>query len=106
MFVLKKKNCVKGDIDTGLCDLCKDNYYLDLSDRKCKSNKDDDEFIFCIIGNENECVNHMGSTYSQDRYQGCSAHSYRSCADRQCARSAYRNVALAIRLHSGHWRMS
>ena len=52
----KEKNCIKGDIDTGLCDLCEDNYYLDLSDRKCKSNKDDDEFIFCIIGNENECV--------------------------------------------------
>ncbi len=51
-----EKNCIKGDIDTGLCSLCKDNFYLDISDRKCKSNENEDEFLYCIISNGNECI--------------------------------------------------
>lgn len=52
----KEKNCIKGDIDTGLCDLCKENYYLDTFDRKCKSNEVEEEFLHCIIANNNECI--------------------------------------------------
>ena len=52
----KEKNCIKGDIHTGICDLCKDNYYLDFYDRKCKSNEYEEEFRFCILVNENECL--------------------------------------------------
>ena len=52
----KEKNCLKGDIDTGLCDLCKENFYLDIYDRKCKSNQYEEEFLHCIIVNNNECI--------------------------------------------------
>ena len=51
-----EKNCAKGDLDTGLCNLCKENFYLDYFDRKCKSNKMKDEYLYCILVNENECI--------------------------------------------------
>ena len=42
-----EKNCYNGDKNNGICNLCIDNYYLDLTDRKCKSNQEDNEFKYC-----------------------------------------------------------
>ena len=41
--------CLVGDSDYGLCKKCIENYYLDLKDSKCKSNKENNEFLNCQI---------------------------------------------------------
>ena len=43
------ENCHETDFETGYCNNCLEGYYLDLRDRKCKSNKDDDNYNFCKI---------------------------------------------------------
>ena len=46
------KNCENADIEIGICSLCKKGYYLDYKDRKCKSNREDNEYKYCIIYNK------------------------------------------------------
>ena len=50
-----EKNCKKADKDTGLCELCNEGFYLDKKDRKCKSNKEDNEYKYCEIYDE-KCI--------------------------------------------------
>ena len=47
-----EENCNNADKDTGLCNSCNSGYYIDNKDKKCKSNKENNEFKFCIIANE------------------------------------------------------
>lgn len=49
-------NCYNADKDTGICDKCQDNYYLDKKDYKCKSNQSYNDFRFCQIVINDECV--------------------------------------------------
>ena len=51
-----EKYCLDADIDTGLCILCEENYYLDVKDYKCKSNKEEKDFIFCQKVFEGMCL--------------------------------------------------
>lgn len=51
-----EKNCYSGDRLNGLCNQCKDNNYIDLNDRKCKSNKDNEDFYFCKKVENNICI--------------------------------------------------
>ncbi len=39
-----EENCYNGDKDLGICIECKDNYYLDFNDGKCKPNQENNEF--------------------------------------------------------------
>ena len=48
----KEKNCELADKDTGLCEKCNEGFYLDMKDRKCKSNKEENEFKYCEIFDE------------------------------------------------------
>ena len=61
-------NCEKGDKDFGICILCKNNYYLDLKDGKCKSNQENNKFKFCQKSNiYGECIQCLdGYILSQD----------------------------------------
>ena len=49
-------NCLNGDKDLGLCMKCKDSFYLDTRDYKCKSNLEDNEFKYCIKVEEDRCL--------------------------------------------------
>ena len=53
-------NCFSGDKDFGICYSCKGEYYLDLKDRKCKSNQENNKYKYCdevdINGNCKGCV--------------------------------------------------
>ena len=42
-----EQNCLTADKDTGECSACVDNYYFDTINKKCKSNQENNEFIFC-----------------------------------------------------------
>ena len=46
------KNCVDADRYTGFCNLCSDYFYLDKKDGKCKSNRENNEFKYCIIAGD------------------------------------------------------
>ena len=52
----KEKNCFNGDADNGLCNVCIDNYYIDLDDRKCKSNQEEDDFTNCRSVRNDACL--------------------------------------------------
>ena len=42
---IKDKNCKIRKKDLYICALCKENYYLEFQDGKCKSNKEDNDFL-------------------------------------------------------------
>ena len=49
-------NCKTGDKKTGFCSWCKDDFYLDIKDNKCKSNLDDKNLKYCKIADGNVCI--------------------------------------------------
>jgi hypothetical protein len=49
-------NCHYGNKALGLCTVCKENYYIDISDGKCRSNTEDNEFKNCQKANK-KCIN-------------------------------------------------
>ena len=73
-------NCHYGNRALGLCTVCKENYYIDINDGKCRSNIEDNEFkncqkanklcINCITGyfidEENMCALTDNCAYSED----------------------------------------
>ena len=64
-------NCKKGDKQTGFCSWCEDDYYLDLQEKKCKSNLDKEEFRFCKIVDNGICTT-CESYYYFDQNNKCS----------------------------------
>ena len=72
-------NCQTGNKDTGICTSCIQNYYIDYSDGKCKSNLEDNEFIYCkeadevckqcidnyFIGKDGKCSNDKNCAFSE-----------------------------------------
>lgn len=49
-------NCFNTDTDTGICNTCESNFYLDTKDYKCKSNQENNEFKYCIRVERDICV--------------------------------------------------
>ena len=43
----KEKSCFSGNKLNGLCNSCLGNNYIDLNDRKCKSNQENNDFKYC-----------------------------------------------------------
>ena len=58
-FCTKTDNCLYGDKDLGICTLCKNGYYIDYNDGKCKSNEENNDFKYCKIADGKciECLN-------------------------------------------------
>ena len=52
------EKCLNSEGDTGECIKCLDRFYLDLKDKKCKSNELEEEHLFCSKFNEIciECI--------------------------------------------------
>ena len=57
-FCTSSQNCQYSNRENGNCQGCISGYYLDLSDNKCKSNLENNEFKHCLVGKEKceECV--------------------------------------------------
>ena len=51
----KEKNCEFGDRNTGICISCKDDFYLNYKDGKCKSNQKNNNFKHCKVA-DNVCI--------------------------------------------------
>lgn len=51
-----EKNCYRASYDFNLCELCMDDYYLEMETRKCKSSEDDDELKYCTKVSNGECI--------------------------------------------------
>ena len=58
----KEMNCYNVEQDTGVCNYCNKNYYIDLKDRKCKSNTEDNELKYCKVFDK-ECSSCEGGYY-------------------------------------------
>ena len=56
-------NCSSGDKDTGLCNSCNTNFYIDKSDRKCRINTEDNELKYCKILENQICTACEGGYY-------------------------------------------
>ena len=57
-FATTEKNCEKGRGDIGVCLSCAKDYVIDLSDGKCKLNKEDNDLKYCETadGKCNKCI--------------------------------------------------
>ena len=53
-----EKNCLYGDRTAGVCISCKENFYIDYRDGKCKPNTEENDFKHCKVANEvcTECI--------------------------------------------------
>ena len=53
-----EENCMIAKRHLGICTFCKDNYYIDYKDGKCKSNIEDNDFKYCRIADGicNKCI--------------------------------------------------
>ena len=94
------ENCHSSDFETGYCNECIEGFYLDLKDRKCKSNKNNEDFKFCkeandfcikcekgyYLGEDNKCST---STNCEESENGiciyCSLYFYLT-KDKRCTR--------------------
>ena len=59
----REKNCRLGNKDLGICYKCESEYYMDFKDGKCKSNKEDDDFKYCINADDGNCIKCIQGTY-------------------------------------------
>ena len=50
------KNCNFAEQETGICNLCNPEYYLDLKDYKCKSNRENNDYKYCQKVVDNKCT--------------------------------------------------
>ena len=63
----EEKHCLNGDLRYGICNSCYGDYYIDLEDRKCKSNKKDNDYKYCKIVENKKCkLCEYGSFPSED----------------------------------------
>ena len=70
-FCSNEENCLNADKDTGICLLCKEHYFLDDKDYKCKSNLDENEYKYCTKLENNLCTK-CGSSYYLGKDNRCS----------------------------------
>ena len=40
-------NCLYGNKHSGICEMCKEKYYIDYKDGKCKPNYEENDFRYC-----------------------------------------------------------
>lgn len=77
-------NCLNGDKDLGLCMKCKDSFYLDTKDYKCKSNIEDNEYKYCTRVEEERCLEcmedyNLGEDYKCSFTKNCSQSELGKC---------------------------
>jgi len=74
-----EENCFRGIKDIGICTLCKDNYFIDFKDGKCKSNQEDNDLKNCRVADE-KCIECQFGFYLSQLDQKC-------CNSKNCLKS-------------------
>ena len=79
----QEKNCLNGDKELGTCTLCTYQYYLDINDGKCKSNREDNDFKYCETADE-ACLTcsfgyHIGKDNKCSNSRHCSESNLGTC---------------------------
>jgi len=86
-----EENCLNADKDTALCNSCMKNFYLDNKDKRCKSNRENNEFKHCLIANEGcrKCEDpyNLGDDLKCIKTEFCSESENEICT--KCARGYY-----------------
>ena len=99
----KEENCKIADKDTGLCNICEKGYYFNYKDKKCGTNKEDNEYKYCEIYNngctkcENgyfisedlKCVNTRGCAESENGKCLKCSDTYYIGLDKNCSRTEH-----------------
>ena len=74
-----EKDCFSGDKDFGICCSCEGDYYLDLKDRKYKSNQENNKYKYCEEVNQNGICKKCVYEYTLGEDNKCTFSQY--CAD-------------------------
>ena len=67
-----EQNCYSGDKELGVCTLCKDGYYIDFKDGKCKSNTKNNDLKYCQVA-EGKCKECIYGYYLSEDEECCSS---------------------------------
>ena len=89
-----EKNCYIGNKDFGVCESCEDEYYLDLKDRKCKSNQEDNNYKYCKSADK-DCKNCIYGYYIGEDHK-CSTSDYCSESDNGVCIKCIENYHLGL----------
>ena len=73
-----EKNCYQGDRYLGICTKCKDNYFIDFNDGKCKSNQEDNDYKYCSKADKGHCYY---CSFGYDLGEDLKCSSTRHCAE-------------------------
>ena len=99
MSCVSTENCKEGNKEIGICEICSDKYYLDYKDGKCKSNEEENEFIFCkkaenvkcveclngyFLGEDNKCSNAQNCSESNNGICSTCTDNYFLTNDNEC----------------------
>ena len=86
-----EQNCQIVDKDTGECSECLNNFYFDTINKKCKSNQENNEFIFCKKAEINciECQSgyYLGEDSKCSKSLNCSESENGKCLE--CIKNNY-----------------
>ena len=75
-----EENCEEADLETGICHLCKNNYFLNNTNRKCISNREDNNYKYCKKF-LNKCIECEKNYYLSNNNSICSSTQYCSEAE-------------------------
>ena len=87
-------NCHYGSKPLGICTVCKENYYIDVSDGKCKSNIENDEFKYCYKANK-KCTECIGP-YHIDKENMCTTTNHCVYSENQICLECDENYYLGL----------
>ena len=93
-FCSLEENCEQIEIETGICQSCKNDYYLDFKGRKCLSNKEENNFKYCKFV-LNECLECEKNYYLSEN-SVCSSTKYCSEAENGICISCRENYYLTL----------
>lgn len=80
-----------GSLDIGVCEKCLSEYYLDIDDYKCKSNKGDEVFYFCNKGDSEGCKEYLEPYYLGENRKCTNTENCAQSINGTCVESSERN---------------
>ena len=93
-------NCASGIREIGVCNICKQNFYIDYKSGKCISNQEDNEFKYCDNADEvcTQCISgfHLGKDNKCTFSQNCAASDNTICYE--CIDNYYLDWIISVQI--------